>query len=102
MKKNAKFFEQINEDGPNGCWEWTGHLDNDGYGRYAGQKAHRVSYFLGHPDASVKLAIDHLCHNRKCVRPSHLEGVSVRENLNRRRGYKPTVEKGIDLPEEGS
>lgn len=99
MKKNAKFFEQIYENPENGCWEWTGHTDKDGYGRYAGQKAHRVAYFLAHPEASVRLAIDHLCYNRKCVRPTHLEGVETKENLNRRRGYKPSVEKGIDTHE---
>lgn len=99
MKKNAKFFEQIYENPDTGCWDWTGHLDKDGYGRYAGQKAHRVAYFLANPQQSVKLAIDHLCYNRKCVRPTHLEGVETRENLNRRRGYRASPEKGIDRQE---
>lgn len=94
--KNAKFFKQVQVNEETGCWEWTGYLDKWGYGKYAGQKAHRVAYFLAHPEASVKLAIDHLCYNRKCVRPTHLEGVSTSENLNRRRGYAKSKGKGID------
>ena len=87
MAKNDKFWEQIEPNDETGCWEWTGYTDQWGYGKYAGQKAHRVSYFIANPDADRALAIDHLCYNRKCVRPTHLEGVSTQENLNRRRGY---------------
>lgn len=70
------------------CWEWQGGVDPNGYGRFHidGRMlgAHRVAYELiagavipaGHD-------IDHLCRNRRCVRPSHLEAVTRRENLMR-------------------
>lgn len=72
---------------PNGCWEWTAHIEDNGYGRfgYRGTMrwAHRVSYqiFVGCiPDG---LDLDHLCRNRKCVNPDHLEPVTRKVNAER-------------------
>lgn len=75
-----------------GCLEWQGGLDKDGYGRFCGPKrkgvrAHRWAYehWVGRiPDGAV---IDHLCRNRKCVNPEHLEAVSHRENVHRGEGF---------------
>lgn len=70
-----------------GCWEWTASVERGGYGRYrVGSKtrlAHRVSYehLVGPiPDG---LQLDHLCRNRRCVNPAHLEPVTCKENLMR-------------------
>ena len=71
-----------------GCWEWTGHKDAKGYGRIGiGSRSsgkvyfvHRLMYasFVGPiPDG---LVADHLCRNRSCVKPSHLEMVTRKEN----------------------
>lgn len=71
-----------------GCWEWNLRLFPSGYGgcvpRLGGGYAHRASYeaFVGPiPDG---LQIDHLCRNRGCVNPAHLEPVTIQENLRRR------------------
>jgi hypothetical protein len=70
-----------------GCWQWTGADDIGGYGRFSvGRKewkAHRFSYcsFVG--PIPIGLTLDHLCRNRWCVNPKHLEPVTLRVNLLR-------------------
>lgn len=57
--------------------------------------AHRVSYEMafGHiPDGMV---IDHTCHNRKCVTPSHLQAVTQKQNLENRTGAMESSKSGI-------
>jgi hypothetical protein len=77
-----------------GCWEWQANVGLDGYGRWYGnarkyetRQAHRISYmaFVGLiPDG---MQIDHLCRNRKCVNPMHLEAVTQRVNILRGEGF---------------
>ncbi len=67
------------------CWLWTGARHNAGYGQYGkpARLAHRMSYeaFVGPiPDG---LTVDHLCRNRLCVNPSHLEPVALAVNVLR-------------------
>jgi len=71
-----------------GCWNWNGWLTLDGYGqcrapRGSKQMAHRVAYEMFVGPIPVGLVIDHLCRNRSCVNPAHLEAVTQRENLAR-------------------
>lgn len=74
------------EIGPNGCWNWTGALSH-GYGhvwfRDLGQYAHRVVWTLLRGPIPDGLHIDHLCENRACVNPEHLEPVQPWVNLYR-------------------
>ena len=81
--RQEEFFNLVEETEL--CWNWLGRIDKDGYGRYGRKSAHRISYYLANPSASQELDIDHLCYNRACVRPSHLEGVTEKVNLERRR-----------------
>jgi len=70
------------------CWEWQGERVR-GYGRTwrTGERilAHRYSYetFVG--PIPPGLEIDHLCRNRACVLPAHLEAVTRQENIRRTR-----------------
>ncbi len=70
------------------CWTWVGWLDSQGYGRmqYGEQKAarvHRVTFeLLRHPVTELEV-IDHLCRNRACCNPWHLQPVSGTVNTQR-------------------
>lgn len=62
------------------CWLWTGAKQNRGYGNYRSKLAHRVSYERYIGPIPNGLTIDHLCRNRLCVNPAHLEPVTQYEN----------------------
>jgi hypothetical protein len=71
-----------------GCWEWTQALTSAGYGKVqlpTGKtgSAHRRAYELTHGPIPDGLVIDHLCRNKRCVRPDHLEAVTVARNTQR-------------------
>jgi hypothetical protein len=73
------------------CWEWQGNTNNRGYGAFwDGTKtalAHRWVYEFMVDDIPEGLDIDHLCRNRKCVNPEHLEPVT--RSVNHFRKPKP-------------
>lgn len=69
-----------------GCWNWLGAI-NFGYGVYRVNgkkvKAHRYSYELVHGPVPINTDLDHLCRNRRCGNPDHLEKVARVENVRR-------------------
>lgn len=74
-----------------GCWEWTSSLDRHGYGRarimMGGRKrltgAHRASWIVHRGPISGNLTVDHLCRNKICINPFHMELVTNAENIRR-------------------
>jgi len=80
---------------PNGCWEWQGALAPNGYGhiRRDGQllTAHRVYWIEANGPVAEGLDIDHLCRNRRCVNPEHLEPVTRSENMLRAHTHKRSL-----------
>lgn len=73
------------------CLFWVGGTSKSGYGRIRGDDrrlifAHRFSYQLRYGNIPDGLVIDHLCRNRLCVNPLHLEAVSDAVNILRGRG----------------
>ncbi len=74
------------------CWIWLGAANTNGYGEFSlnGKccKAHRISYeFYKEETIPKNLVIDHLCRNKMCVNPDHLEIVTA--YINTMRGNSP-------------
>ena len=76
------------------CWWWTGKLDQDGYGQIGlttpeGMKfrrVHRVAYVEYKGPIPTECVADHLCRNRPCFNPDHLEMVVSKVNTLRGEG----------------
>jgi hypothetical protein len=79
---------RVDKTPASGCWVWCGSRYGNGYGRIRGAGlngalAHRVAWELWRGPIPDGLVIDHLCKNRECVNPDHLEPVTQRENVMR-------------------
>ncbi len=81
----ATFWAKVSK-GDN-CWEWTGYVNKRGYGEYMSEYlttrlVHRIAYALIKGELP-KEALDHLCRNKVCCNPAHLEPVSNLTNVRR-------------------
>ncbi|MEU7163131.1 HNH endonuclease signature motif containing protein [Streptomyces morookaense] len=85
-----RFLSKVGDTGA-GCWEWAGTRTLQGYGQFwldgRNQYAHRIAYEVVVAPIPDGLVIDHLCRNRACVNPGHLEPVTNRTNLLRGVGF---------------
>ena len=88
-----------NVDKTDTCWNWTGTIINNGYGKatYGGKQtvAHRVSYELTGATIPDGMFLDHTCHNRACVRPDHLRVVTRKENCENLTGAYGNSKSGV-------
>ena len=91
MTVEERFFDKVQIDKETGCLNWTAGTNSAGYGVFSievegkGRRpvvAHRVSWFLEY-GVWPEHTLDHLCHNRLCVNPRHLEDVSQGVNAKR-------------------
>ena len=89
-------------DAASGCWNWTARLDKDGYaaqlkigsrtdGSRTQVRPHRWVYEQLKTPIPEGLVIDHLCRNRRCLNPDHMEPVTPLENHHRGLRAKATV-----------
>ena len=69
---------------PDDCWLWQGRL-HKGYGAFGKRslRVHRVAYAAAFGAIPKGLEIDHLCRNRRCGNPAHLEAVTHAVNVGR-------------------
>lgn len=84
----SSFWSKVDRRGP-GCWPWIGKINAQGYGDWRPGKnwptlrAHRVAYAMRVKVPETGMVMDHLCRNRSCVNPDHLEQVTSLENIRR-------------------
>lgn len=89
-----RFWRKVDMQGPTTpyaagrCWQWTAGCDDDGYGAFRSSpvrvvRAYRYAYETLVGPVPPGLVIDHLCRNRRCVCPDHMETVTQGENVRR-------------------
>jgi len=75
----AHFWSKVKIGGSAMCWIWKGHTVS-GYGRFRGVRAHRYAYQLHKGEIGSGLMVRHLCGNKLCVNPDHLEEGTMADN----------------------
>lgn len=84
MRITERFWSKVDTTGI--CWEWT-RGKQKGYGRFTVNgkqwKAHRFAWTELVGPVSDDLDLDHVCRNRACVNPDHLDPVTRRVNILR-------------------
>lgn len=88
-------------ESPDDCWEWQGKLLPGGYGcKQSGGKtllAHRWVYQIFNGWIPKDAVINHLCSNRRCVNPKHLEVTTQAGNARHGRGSTLTIEQAREI-----
>lgn len=94
----VRLLDKTRFDAQTGCWIWTASQTSGGYGVFkipgVATQAHRAAYVLLAGPVPTGLHLDHLCRNKLCVNPDHLEPVTQAENNRRACAVKTHCPQG--------
>jgi hypothetical protein len=94
---SERFWSKV--DKTDTCWTWIGALNHNGYGhfRYNGKasRVHRVAFMEFNGTIPDGATVDHVCHNRACVRPEHLRLLTSKQNNENRGGANRNSSTGV-------
>jgi hypothetical protein len=88
QKVKDRFWSKIDRGTRDQCWMWKGYLNPKCYGSFNFKplgrvSSHRFAYHLTKGRVPTDLVVDHLCRNRACCNPEHLEPVTHIVNIQR-------------------
>jgi len=92
-----RFWKKVDKSAD--CWIWQGNTAKNGYGLYSIRQehtwmAHRFAYTDTNGDIPAGIQLDHICHNRACVNPSHLRPVTNKQNNENPAGLRSDSTSG--------
>lgn len=82
------------------CWIWDGVINRKGYGEVShpyspySRMAHRTAWIILRGSIPGTLQLDHLCLNKACVNPDHLEPVTNQINMQRAKAHRTHCRRG--------
>lgn len=83
-----RFMEKVKIE-QNGCWRWTGYICPNGYSQFSEHNRHFYAHRWGvehfrHTTIPKGMQCDHICRNKWCVNPNHIDIVT--QSVNAQRG----------------
>jgi hypothetical protein len=94
MTVNAHLASRLEVVAGGPCWLFSGAINSKGYGCLGDRLAHRIAYEDANGPIPEGMQIDHLCRNRTCCNPAHLEPVTLQENMRRRGAIRTECPQG--------
>jgi len=83
LPEEERFWAKVDADAE--CWVWTGSLHPSGYGYFMAKdgknwRSHRFAWTNLVGEIPKHMTLDHVCRNKPCVNPDHMEIVTAEEN----------------------